>query len=297
MNLIDASIDFDKYFADQHDEAAHVKPASSWVDSVIDKFYGSGAEANWTPTGFTKTAGKFDLRPGEVTIWAGINGHGKTTFLSHVVLNILQEGQKVGLVSLEMKPADSMAKMSRQAAGSGSPSISHIRQFHNWTDGKLWIYDHLGRLATNRALAVATYMRKELNLDHMVIDSLMKCGIGTDDYTAQKDFVDGLCAIARDTGLHIHLICHMRKGESERSAPGKFDVKGASEIVDLVDNLCIVFRKSKKDGEETKEPDCFVQVAKQRHHSWEGSFAFWFDKESQQYLEHQAMRPTHANIG
>ena len=82
MNLLDDTIDFDAYFADQTDEAAHVKPASSWADAVVDRLYGTGAPTNWTPTGFAKTADKFDLRPGELTIWAGINGHGKTTLLS-----------------------------------------------------------------------------------------------------------------------------------------------------------------------------------------------------------------------
>jgi hypothetical protein len=104
-------------------------------------------------------------------------------------------------------------------------------------------------------LALATYVRKELGIDHLVVDSLMKCGIGVDDLTGQKDFVDGLCAIARDTGLHIHLVCHMRKGENERLAPGKFDIKGAGEITDMVDNINIVWknlRKAEKDEAELR---------------------------------------------
>lgn len=301
MNVINDSIDFDAYFRDNTDEGAKVKPASSWADAVVDRFYGAGAESTWTPTGFRKTDGKFELRPGEVTIWAGVNGHGKTTYLSHVMLNVMQAGQRVCLASLEMKPADSMAKMARQAGGVACPSIPFIRAFSKWTDRQLWIYDHLGRLASSRALAVATYVRKELKVDHLVIDSLMKCGIGVDDYTAQKDFVDGLCAIARDTGLAIHLVCHMRKGENERVAPGKFDVKGAGEIADLADNIVIVWknlRKPDKPDEDSKttDPDAFVRIAKQRHHSWEGSFAFWFDKDSQQFMEYERARPTYLEL-
>lgn len=300
MNLLDDTIDFDAYFAEQADEAAHVKPASSWADAVVDRLYGTGAPTNWTPTGFAKTADKFDLRPGELTIWAGINGHGKTTLLSQVMLSVIGRGQKACLASLEMKPAETMAKMSRQAAGSERPSIEFIRDFHRWTDGRLWIYDHVGRIAASRVLAVATYVRKELGMDHLVVDSLMKCGLGTDDYTAQRDFVDGLCAICRDTGLSIHLVAHMRKGENERTAPGKFDVKGAGEITDLVDNLVIVWRNLRKDDKPdtpSSDPDAYMRVAKQRHHSWEGSFSFWFDKASQQFLEFEAQRPTFVDVG
>lgn len=299
--LISDAFDFDSYFAEQDIDAAKVKPASSWADAVVDRFHGQGSAVNWVPTGFAKTAGKFDIRPGEVTIWAGVNGHGKTTHLSHVMLNLIHAGQRVCLASLEMKPAETMAKMCRQASGSGSPAIGFIRDFHRWTDKRLWIYDHVGRVAAQRMLGVATYVRKELKADHIVIDSLMKCGLGTDDYTAQRDFVDGLCAIARDTGLHIHLVCHMRKGENERMAPGKFDVKGAGEVTDLVDNLVIVWknlRKESKEGQETdtKDPDAFVRIAKQRHHPWEGSFAYWFDKDSQQFLEAEWARPTFIDV-
>ncbi|MBP9149237.1 MAG: AAA family ATPase [Rhodoferax sp.] len=303
MNTLTDAIDFDSYFSDQVDESAKVRPAAEWADAVIDRFFGEGRQSNWTPTGFAKTDGKFDVRPGEVTIWAGINGHGKTTYLSNIMLNLMQAGQKVCLMSLEMKPADSMAKMVRQAAGSGAPSMAFIRAFHQWTNEKLWIYDHVGRVAPARALAVATYVRKELGLDHIVIDSLMKvsAGMSSDDYSAQRDFVDGLCVIARDTGLSIHLVCHMRKGENERTAPGKFDVKGAGEITDLVDNLMIVcknLRKAPKADEEANntDPDAFVLVAKQRHHPWEGSFAFWFDKESQQFCETQWAKPRYIDL-
>ena len=77
----------------------------------------------------------------------------------------------------------------------------------------------------------------KLGCKHIVIDSLMKCGIGEEDYQAQGDFVDKLCWIAKKYDVHIHLVHHMRKGRSEDDIPDKFDVKGASRITDMVDNL------------------------------------------------------------
>jgi len=298
VKLLNDSIDFEAYFQDNQDEGAHIRPASEFAEGVIDRFYGEGAESTWTPTGFDKMAGKFDLRPGEVTIWAGINKHGKTTFLTNVMLHVMQAGEKVCVASMEMTPVETMSKMTRQAGGTGSPSIGFIRGFHQWTDGKLWIYKHLGKLPAKRALALATYVRKELGIEHLVIDSLMKCSIGPEDYAGQKDFVDGLCAIARDTGLHIHLVVHMRKGENERAAPDKFSIKGTSEITDLVDNIIIIWKNMRKtdNDEKSAEPDTYVRVAGQRHHPWDGSFAFWFDKESQQFLEHERMHPSHIGI-
>ena len=301
VNYVQDGQHLDDYFAEQQVDAAKIRRASDWTQAVIDRFHGQGSSSNWRATGFTKMHGKFDFRAGELTVWAGINKHGKTTFLSNVMLNVMQAGDKVCVASMEMKPAETMAKMTRQASGTGQPTIEFIRSFHAWTDGKLWIYDHLGRVAAARILALAHYVRKELGIDDLVVDSLMKCGIGVDDLTGQKDFVDALSTIARDTGLRIHLVCHMRKGENEKVAPDKFAVKGAGEIADRPDHIVIVWKNLRtpeaKDGEApSKDPDAFVRIAGQRHHPWEGSFAFWFDKDSQQYLETEWERPRHLEL-
>lgn len=301
MNYVEETIDFEKYFDDQHDESAKVRPASEFAQQVIDSFYGETSAKSWVSTGFQKVDGCFELRASEVTLWTGINKHGKTTLLSQVMLSVMGSDKKVGLLSLEMAPHKSMAKMVKQASGVESPSIPYIHAFHKWTDSRLWILNHVGKLPTKRVKAIVVYMRKVLGIDHVVIDSLMKCGMGTDDYNAQKDFIDELCSIARDTGVSIHLVAHMKKGENERTAPGKFDVKGASELTDMVDNIMIIWkniRKSEKPNDPVvaAEPDGFMRVAGQRHFPWEGSFAFWFDKGSQQFREHQHSRPTYIDL-
>ena len=134
------------------------------------------------------------------------------------------------------------------------------------------------------------YAMTVLKIKHIVIDSLMKCGINGDDYNGQKTFVDRLCWAAKTYGGHIHLVHHMRKGRSESDAPDKFDVKGAGEITDMVDNLVIVHRNKEKEraienGEHVHDGICDTTliVAKQRHGEWEGKIKLWFHKESQRF--------------
>ena len=298
MNVIDDKFDFESYFVENQDEGAKVRPASQWCDEVIDRVFGQSAPTSWTPIGFSKASGNFDLRPGEVTIWAGVNGNGKTTYLSQVMLNVMESGQKVCLASLEMKPRDSMYKMTLQALGLPNPSAAFIRAFHKWTDSRLWVYDHLGKVAASRMLAVATYVRKELGIDHIVIDSLMKCGVGVDDYTAQKLFVDAICTIARDTCMHIHLVAHSKKQKDEMTPPGKMDVKGSGAITDQVDNVITVWRNKPKEtslseGAQDRrgEPDALLICDKQRNGEWEGQIGLWFDKNSQQFLGNPGDEP------
>jgi twinkle protein len=120
----------------------------------------------------------------------------------------------------------------------------------------------------------------------------MKCVKGEDDYNGQKDFVDQVTAIARDTGMHVHLVHHMKKLEREADIPDKSDVKGTGAIADQVDNMLLVWRNKKKEVEQQAgkmvaqdEPDARLICCKQRNGEWEGRFALWFDPDSQQFVQ------------
>lgn len=294
--ILPQEVDFSQY--DKSPEGANVIPASSYVDIVADYYAGRlghrGLSLPWS-----KTHGKVSLRPGEVSIWAGINGSGKSLLLNQIAMQAMKHDETVCIASMEMKPHTTMVRMTRQACG-GVPHEPFTRKFHNWTDGRLWIYDQQGVVEAKRILQVLRYCDtglkqngQRVRIKHFVIDSLMKCGIGVDDYNRQKGFVDELCAHARDTGVHIHLVAHERKGESSRKMGDKFSVKGASEIVDQVDNVFIVWRNKDKeenahesfpDAEVQQQPDCVVRCDKQRNGEWEGKILLWYDKDSQQYV-------------
>ena len=236
-----------------------------------------------------KTMKLFRARPGEVTIWSGINGHGKSMVLGMASLWFL-EVTKVCIASLEMTPESTIQRMLKQAAGTDSPSIEFLDRWLESVEGSLWVYDQLDSLPSDRVLAMCHYAINKLECKHIVIDSLMKCGIGEEDYQAQGDFVDKLCWIAKKYSVHIHLVHHMRKGRSEDDMPDKFDVKGASRITDMVDNLIIVHRNKSKERRlsqgkavEELEPDTRLRIAKHRHGEWEGDIALYFDVPSQQY--------------
>jgi twinkle protein len=304
--VIDESIDWAQWMEAGDDGRAKVRPASEFAGDVVRLLHGDSEEAIGQSTPWAKVGDRLRFRPGEVTLWAGINGHGKSNAIGYLALHFLAEGSKACIASMEMPPAATMGRMCRQAASRGMPPIDFIERFHRWTDGKLWLYAHQGQVKSDRMIAVARYCRVELGVDHIVIDSLLKCGMAPDDYAGQKNFVDALCALARDTGLHIHLVHHVRKGSDEKKeAPDKFDIKGAGEICDLVDNVLIVFRNKQKEDDMLKamrekdeakrektvraleaQGDTFLRCEKQRHFTWEGAISLFFDRDSQQLREH-----------
>ena len=159
------------------------------------------------------------------------------------------------------------------------------------------MYDHVGAVEWRKVIAVMRYAVKQFGITQFVIDSLMKCVKGEDDYNAQKDFVNELCAFAQTHGVHIHLVHHVRKGESEHKAPGKFDIKGAGAITDQVDNVFIVWKNKKALEEGTGDPTAVIACEKQRNGEFEGKFGFWFDVDSQQYLETATEIPNRYKVG
>jgi len=289
MRLIPDDIDFAAYMNEP--EQHNIRPASDWLQDTIDAFYAPPSSAAIPTMLWKKTDGKVKFRPGEVSLWAGVNGHGKSMFLSQVELDLCYQAERVMVASFEMKPVKQMHRMSRQAYAGREPTVPFLKSLHAWTDGRLWMYDHVGAVEWRKLIAVMRYAVKEFGITQFVIDSLMKCVKGEDDYNAQKDFVNELCAFAVAHGVHVHLVHHVRKGESEHKAPGKFDVKGAGAITDMVDNVFIVWRDKRAELENKGNPTCIVACEKQRNGEFEGKFGFWFDVDSQQYLEHAGTQP------
>lgn len=283
--------DFDWTAYDELPERSKVIRPGSLVDAVIASFHGSG-EASGAALPWEKARDKFRLRPGEVTVWAGVNGHRKSMLTTQIALGLMRQREQVLIASFEMRPRDTMKRMTRQAAMVADPSDAYVTAFHRWADAdRLWLYDHYGTCDAKRALAVANYAARDLGVRHILVDSLMKVIRQADDYNGQKSFVGDLCALALAHGVHVHLVAHLRKGERETDAPDKFDIKGASEIADQVDNVVLVQKNLRKaraierGDPDDGSPDQFVAVAKQRHGAYEGTLGLWFDDPSVSFAE------------
>lgn len=300
--ILSDDIDFSAYLRET-DAKTNVKPASVWMAELIEKLRTPDRTKKvFLP--WEKCQRVFQFRPGEVTLWAGQNGHGKTQVVSQVVLSLMGQDERVCIASFEMKPQTTLQRLARMFAGTNpfSPEYqsdagvealtSLYGDFGEWSDGKLWLYDQTGTISADRAIGMARYCAKQLGIKHVVIDSLMKCVQGEDDYNGQKSFVDELTALARDNQIHIHLVHHTRKPKDENHMPDKHDNKGSGAITDLVDNVMMVWRnKGKEDDWKAKgprstkqtEPDAMVNCRKQRNGEDEPSISLWFDKDSQQY--------------
>lgn len=288
LTLAADDIDWLTYMLDT-DVEHRVKPASHWEDDLNAEFLDQGCGPLHPRMPWPRLENRFALRPGEVTLWFGFNGHGKSLLLGQVVLSLCAQGQRACIASFEMRPNKTLARMARQFIDDGQPSPAQVRAFLRWAQRRLWLYDQTGSVEAERVYAVIRYAATELKVSHFVVDNLTKCVASDDDYTGQKALVDKLTALAQSLNIHIHLVHHARKDRDENKPPRKMDALGASAITNLVDNVLIVWRnKAKAEAAQPdhRQPDAVLICDKQRHGTgWEGVLNLNFHQRSMQYLE------------
>lgn len=273
-------VDFEKYLEQNEEIRQQVQHPSDFVDKAVERLTtGNHLVGDTLP--WQKTWDKFRFRDGELTIWAGTNGSGKSLVMGMTALFMQYP---TVIASMEMLPEATLARMTRQACGMSNPSEPYIRDTIKKLDNKIWIFNQVGNVQQNALFGMIVYAAKELGVKHIMIDSLVKCGLGVDDYNSQKNFVDKLTSLAKQEKVHIHLVVHMRKMANESETPDRMSIKGAGEISDLADNVIIVTRKTLGLDPESTEPTGFIRIAKHRHGEWEGNWGFWFHDESQQWV-------------
>lgn len=300
MKFIPDDVDFGAWF--DAPSGVKIRKASEFRDDLKRTLF-MPPETPRVVTGFENMLGKFDIRESEMTVWAGPNGQGKSMVTTQVGLSMCEQGQTVCLASVEMKPHKTLERMACMAYGTNDLTPRMVDDFMSWTNGRLWMYDHVGSVDPKEMVGVVRYAVTELGIQQFVVDNLQKCIVREDDYNGQKDFADRLFAIAKDSRSHVHLVHHTRKVDG---MPTKNDVKGASSITDLVDNVILVYRNMHKervaDGKEQvkkqeeyeqimNQPDVYLDLVKQRHSGFEGCFGYWKSSECPQFVERRGAAP------
>lgn len=241
---------------------------------------------------------EIQFRRGEVSIWTGINGHGKSLILNQVLLGLIEQGESACVYSGEMAPGMQAKRLVKQATGLDRPTPAYIDAVGEWVSGRMWLFATVGAAKLARLLEVFEYAARRYGIGQFVIDSLMMTDVPEDGpgaFTKQKDAMQALQGFAKKHGAHVHLVAHPRKGRDESAAPGKLDVAGSSKITDLADNVFSVwadkFDADDMDRDPTR-PDGKVTLHKQRN----GDMQFrevwtWFHAPSQQFCPNSRRQP------
>lgn len=280
--------------------AEHLDPdglrwASHFADSVVALFWPQeGAHLGYS-TPYKKLGDKLLFRPGEMTIWTGASAAGKSQILNDCIPGWVEQGSRICMSSLEMKPAQTLRRLCKQVIGTDRPSEPAIRYALSWLDQGLLLYEFVGKQGLSVILDIFDYARAKYGCDQFIIDSLMRLGIAVDDYNSQNDAVLELVNWTIQHNVHVHLVAHSRKGERGGGPQELEDIKGGMEIGANAFNVLSVWRNKKheeriqqaqSDEERAalmEKPGVILNVAKQRNSDFEGKVGLWFDQETYRY--------------
>jgi twinkle protein len=264
-----------------------IKPVEDFLNEA-DEILQKGIHLTGDKTPWDGLHNKFRFREGEVTIWSGYNGSGKSMVMGQCAL-WLTELSSVLIASMEMKGAVTVARMLRQGFGERHPSREFIDEFKERTENKLWIYDQTDNVSIEDVMSMIDWAAEQKNVKHIMIDSLMMCGVNQEIGDNQKNFMAQLCTKAKEFNIHIHLVAHSKKPPQglKNYIPNRYDISGSAKIADLAFNVIIINpnEQKKRDREENKttaydDPDGWFIVDKQRNGEWTGNFGFLFHTES-----------------
>lgn len=266
------------------------RSAADFMDKVKSMFYPAHGEDKDPCIMLDQRLEWFEFRKGELTVWTGYNGHGKSLMLSQILLGLMRQGERVMIFSGEMTPERQLKRMAKQATGLDRPTPQYLDTLGAWLRDKLWLFNVVGSATIDRLLEVFLYSSRRYGTTHFVIDSLMMTDVpedGAGSMTAQKEAVRKLCDFARKNGLHIHLVAHPRKGQDESRGPGKMDVAGSSKITDGADNVFTVWSARNDENNpdvDLSKPDARLELQKNRNGEIQHySQPLWFCKSAQQF--------------
>lgn len=307
MNII-SDVDFSDrevmdFLAEQ--ESQEIRSADHWRDALLSRLE-TPLEASGIKLPWPKTHPNVRLRPGEVSLWAGINGHFKSSIANQCALYSTSQA-KVGIMSFEMPAEVTLERMTKQAAGRGSPPKQFANDLLDYLSTRMWIYDHLDSVDPARALACVHYMAK-IGIELVVVDCLIMVRGVTRDTERESQFMSTLIALAKAHKIHIALVHHVRKPQSggDEYVPTRFDIRGASDIGDMASSIFILHNNKRKAeairkrdvGASLSEPEekalakpcqLFI-VAKQRNAPFEGAIGLNLNREAMQFRESERQR-------
>jgi twinkle protein len=216
-------------------------------------------------------------RAGEVTLWTGYNGAGKSTILGQMMLHLAEKRIPSCIASMELPPKRYLRWQVLQVTGNNNSDDA--RKAIRWLNNYEFVANYQNTVDRKDLMGLFEYAARKYGVKHFVIDSLMKIKMDLSHLgESQKEFVDQLTYFAKRYDAHVHLVAHPRKGESDSSEAGKMDVKGASEITDLVDNVIVIGRSLKGEMNE-----CGMVFKKNREHGYLGQFPLNFDDKTKRF--------------
>ena len=250
--------------ADTLPGAAQTRPLSAVLSDYTAKLEAIASNplmAQGVPTGFpdldTRLGG--GVKPGELCIFAGRPGMGKTSLMLSMVRNTSvlcpPANQKRGVIyTLEMSDSEIANRFMADATGVSSQRLSTGKlTYDEWaalTDSAakyatapVWTNDY--PLSIGEIAADARRMKMQHNIEYIVIDFLGMVDAPADsDYERASRVALGCKDIAKELKIAVILGCQLSRGVEQRTnkRPVSSDLRDSGRIEEAADSILMLYR-------------------------------------------------------
>lgn len=244
------------------------------------------------------------LRFGEVWVFTGNAGSGKSTFLNNLMANILNQGYSVYTHQGEFKPSKFKTNLYK-IMSRPSQIETYRNEFKSSIYGKLsritenkiddWLGDRLiihGSQVPkkNELLKTMEQMYKRNGIKFFFIDNLMTIGIeGDDKYEQQKLLFLELQEFAKKYNVFVGIVAHPKKNNLSLNDVDQYVIHGGSEIANLTNFIIILKRLSEEEVEKLEEAGVEATIGgcclKDREYGDVSKIEYWgFEKKTGRFL-------------
>ena len=215
----------------------------------------------------------FKIREGDLSVWSGIPGMGKTTFLNHVMLKITKTlDWSVCFCSFEQDTVtNQVPNMLRWLLGTPDPEMAtserrraaqgHINERFAFVDAQNdenyerltldWVEDCI--LKAVRQFGCQVFVLDPWN----EIEHDKPTGESMHEYIGRA--LRHLKRVARDLNVHIAIVAHPTKLRQEDGPPGMYNISDSSHWANKPDQVLIVHRPDHDENVEVYVKKCRFQ--------------------------------------
>ncbi|KAL0984265.1 hypothetical protein UPYG_G00139210 [Umbra pygmaea] len=220
-------------------------------------------------------------RKGELTVFTGPTGSGKTTFISEFALDLCMQGVNTMWGSFEINNVRLAKIMLTQFAMQRLED--NLEEYDWWADRfedlPLYFMTFHGQQNIKAVLDTMQHAVYLYDISHVIIDNLQfmmgQENLSVDKFALQDHIIGAFRKFSTESGCHLTLIIHPRKEEDDRELQTA-SIFGTAKASQEADNVLIL--------QEKKLVTCpgrrSLQVAKNRFDGDVGIFPLEFNKSS-----------------
>lgn len=205
---------------------------------------------------------------GCITIWTGFTNAGKTTVMTMLAKNTIEQGERIFFFNGEQTKEDFKNNLYIQSAKKTDLVRKQYKNscvFDTFVKpekavlmdklygNKIFIYNNEVKRDIETLIKAMEEVRQKEKIRIFFLDNFMQIDMSTDNiFQEQTKVMERLRTFAINRKVHIHLVAHPKKIERFQTRLSLYDVAGSSNIVNKAYNIISILRVDtmQKDSKE-----------------------------------------------